>query len=51
MKLGTTVAMCGESGMSFSNLLVEQYQVAQDPVKRRNNKRAPDQEHIWQEDY
>jgi hypothetical protein len=25
-RLGTTVAMCGESGISFANLLVEQFQ-------------------------
>ena len=50
-RIGTTMAMCGESGASFANLLVEQFQKAQDSVERMGNTRAPDQEHIWQEDY
>jgi hypothetical protein len=29
-KIGPTVAMCGVSGQSFANLLVEQFQTAQD---------------------
>ena len=50
-RLGTTRSMCGESGQSFSNLLVEQFQEARDPRKRRNPVRpALPQDHIWELD-
>lgn len=49
-KIGTTMAMCGPSGTSFANLLVEQFQTAQDKSKRDHNKRDPLQDFVWETD-
>ena len=51
-RIGTTVAMCGPSGESFANLLVEQFQEAQSlPKGFRNTVKADlPLDYIWQTD-
>ena len=48
-KIGTTVAMCGVSGQSFGNLLVEQFQTAQDGRRGVKPTELP-QDYMWEWD-
>ena len=49
-RIGTTVAMCGESGYSFENLLVEQFRDAQDKTFKNPEKPELPLDYIWQHD-
>ena len=51
-RIGTTQAMCGESGQSFANLLVEQFQTAQGDKKGWVNTEKPELplDYMWETD-
>lgn len=49
-KLGTTVAMCGESGTSFSNLLVEHYQTPRDGTFENTVEPDLPADYVWPTD-